>query len=248
MSLFEFRPEGNGGTIEYTLKVSRRAKHARLKMIPHTGLVVVVPVGFSQKKIDSLLQHHEAWIRKTAFRMDAHRPPPLPMHENGMPCTIVFRHLSEEWRIIYRSDIARLKADVNEMALHVPAAADDRDRCRRLLLSWLRQRAAKELLPKLRDIAESRGFDYSGAGVRLLHSRWGSCSSRRVISLNTKLLFLPEHLVYHIMIHELCHTVRMDHSRAFRELLQRHDPLWRSIDRELKTAWTYVPEWIVPQP
>ncbi|NTW11499.1 MAG: M48 family metallopeptidase [Chlorobiaceae bacterium] len=48
-------------------------------------------------------------------------------------------------------------------------------------------------------------------------------------------------------MHELCHTVRMDHSRAFRELLQRHDPLWRSNDRELKTAWKYVPAWIALQ-
>jgi predicted metal-dependent hydrolase len=209
MPLFEFRPEGNGGTIEYTLKVSTRAKYARLRMVPHAGLVVVVPQGYSRRKIESLLRDHEGWIMKTAARMDAHRPPPLPVHENGLPCTIVFRHLPEEWRIAYRGDITRMKMDGQEMALHVPAAADDRDRCRRLLLNWLRHRAEKDLLPKLRGIAESRGFDYSGAGVRLLHSRWGSCSSRRVISLNTKLLFLPEHLIHHIMIHELCQFMRV---------------------------------------
>ncbi len=248
MSLLVFRPDA-GGPIEYTLKVSTRAKYARLRMLPHAGLQVVVPgKGYSQRKIESLLLQHEAWIRKTAARMDAHRPEPEPTHENGMPVSLVFRHVPEEWHILYRSDISRTKADRMNMTLHLPALAANRERCRRLLLSWIRQRAAEELLPLLATLAESRGFTCSGAGVRLLHSRWGSCSSRKVISLNTKLLFLPEHLVRHILLHELCHTVHMDHSRSFRELLRHHDPLSRLSDRDLKTAWKYVPEWISLRP
>jgi predicted metal-dependent hydrolase len=247
MSFLLFRPDG-GEPVEYTIKVSSRARHARLKMMPHAGLVVVVPKKYSQGRIESLLREHEAWIRKTAERMDAHRPEPLPSHDNGLPKLISFRHVAEEWNVVYRADISRTKADMQQMTLFLPALPQEGERCRRLLLSWVRQRAASELLPLLAELAETRGFNYSGAGVRLLHSRWGSCSSRRVISLNTKLLFLPEPLVRHIMLHELCHTVHMDHSRSFRELLRRHDPLSKLSERELKTAWKYVPDWVVMRP
>lgn len=248
MSHFEFRPEGNGVPIGYILKVSPRAKYARLRMVPHTGLVVVVPEGYSRKKAEKLIHAHEAWIRKAAARMETNLPDSLPVLENGMPLTIVFRHLPEVWRIVYRSDIARTKADLLNMTLHVPALPTERERCRKIMLSWIRQRAANDLLPMLAGIAETSGFTYSGAGVRLLHSRWGSCSSLGVISLSTKLLFLPDHLVRHILLHELCHTAHMDHSRTFRELLRKHEPRWRSNERELKTAWKYIPEWVSAHP
>ena len=53
----------------YTLKVSVRAKSARLKMTPHGGLVVVVPPGFDKKKIAALLLCHEEWIRKVTAKI-----------------------------------------------------------------------------------------------------------------------------------------------------------------------------------
>ncbi|WP_347564598.1 hypothetical protein [Chlorobium sp. N1] len=37
--------------IPYTLKVSRRARSARLRMMPHDGLVVVIPVGFDRRPL-----------------------------------------------------------------------------------------------------------------------------------------------------------------------------------------------------
>jgi len=46
------------------------------------------------------------------------------------------------------------------------------------------------------------------------------------------------------MLHELCHTVRMDHSKHFWELLARHDPEWQSHRRQLPTAWRNVPAWL----
>ncbi|TLU85621.1 MAG: M48 family metallopeptidase [Chlorobium sp.] len=241
--------EKKAESLTYTVKVSKRAKNARLKMMPHAGLVVVVPSGFTQRKIDSLLQQHEAWIRKAARKIEAHRPEPLPMEENGLPSAIHLRYLSEEWSVSYHTRSSRsVRADHEGMALHVPADPSDREQCRKLLLSWLRLRAGKVLLPRLGEVAEAHGFGFAKAGVRLQHSRWGSCSSRGRITLNTKLLFLPDYLVYYIMVHELCHTVHMNHSRAFWELVKRHDPLCRASNREMNTAWKYVPEWASVQP
>ncbi len=234
----------------YTLKVSPRAKLARLKMTPHGGLVVVIPPGFDKKKIASLLIQHEEWIKKVAAKYDAQRPAPLPSAENGLPDTIAFPHFAESWSVAYAQtgigEVEWTKQQGNSLLVSGDVA--DTALTSSLLCSWLKRRAELHLLPSLEKLAAAHGFSYASAGIRLQHSRWGSCSSRRSITLNSKLLFLPEHLVRYIMVHELCHTVHMNHSRAFWELVHHHDPLCHSSNQEMKSAWKYVPEWASRRP
>ena len=58
-----------------------------------------------------------------------------------------------------------------------------------------------------------------------------------------KLLFLPSDLVDYVLLHELCHTVRMDHSAAFWALMAEHDPDCRAKRRLIKHADRHVPPW-----
>lgn len=82
---------------------------------------------------------------------------------------------------------------------------------------------ASLLLPKrLKELAGAHGFTFSSCSVRDSHSRWGSCSSRGSINLSIYLLLLPEELIDYVLLHELCHTVEMNHSERFWSLLDRH--------------------------
>jgi len=235
--------------LPYTIKISPRAKYARLKMTPYGGLVVVVPKGFDKKKISSLLLHHEEWIKKMAAKFDALRQDSVSVRDKGLPSQIVFPDFSETWSVVYNhAGSGGLElVESNGNSLFVSGDAADMVLCRRLLCSWLKHRARAILIPSLEKLAAAHGFNFAVAGVRLQHSRWGSCSSRRSITLNTKLLFLPDYLVRYIMVHELCHTVHLNHSRAFWSLVHQHDPLCYRNDLEMKTAWKYVPEWVCNQ-
>jgi predicted metal-dependent hydrolase len=250
MSTVPYSPERGSFPPPYTVKVSTRARYARLKMTPHDGLIVVVPQGFNKTHIAALLSRHELWIRKTAAQLDAHRQEPLPSREDGLPCKVVFPHCSEEWDVEY-TQTATGEAEIKENSPNSLLLSGDVDNdalCRKLLFSWLKHRAGMLLLPSFEKLATSLDFDYAEGKVRLQHSRWGSCTSGRVITLNTKLLFLPEYLIRHIMVHELCHTVHLNHSRAFWALVQQHDPLWRINNRDMKSAWKYIPAWVSGKP
>jgi len=75
---------------------------------------------------------------------------------------------------------------------------------------------AKRILPdKLKRLSEKHRLPFSDIKIRQSKSRWGSCSSKKNINLSYFLLLLPEHLVDYVLLHELCHTVEMNHSPRF---------------------------------
>ncbi|MDR0540592.1 MAG: M48 family metallopeptidase [Dysgonamonadaceae bacterium] len=82
---------------------------------------------------------------------------------------------------------------------------------------------AKQYLPaELQRLARLHGFHYSRVKIRKSKTRWGSCSSKGIINLSFYLMLLPLHLIEYVLLHELCHTVEMNHSAAFWSLLDRH--------------------------
>ena len=85
----------------------------------------------------------------------------------------------------------------------------------------LRRKAQSVLPAQLAQLAALHGFKYSAVKIRKSKSRWGSCSTKGTISLSFYLLLLPEHLIEYVLLHELCHTVQMNHSPAFWALVNK---------------------------
>src|SRR5690606_14502003 len=87
--------------------------------------------------------------------------------------------------------------------------------CKELLIRWLKKMAKIYLASQLNKISEVTQLSYKNLTIRDQQTRWGSCTRDKNISLNFRILFLPEHLASHILIHELCHTVHLNHSDKF---------------------------------
>lgn len=244
MSALSFR--GNSSGIAYTVKVSRRARHARLKMSPEEGLTVVLPVGFDPKRVSALVESKMEWIMKVQGNFDKHRPAETAQAETALPELIELAGIGESWRVEYRYDPLRPGIFIREVdgnVLDLSGGVDNRAWCFEALEGWLKHRAKLKLGSQLTRLAAINGFKISGVSVKKQKSRWGSCSSRGNINLNLKLIFLPPLLVRYIMIHELCHTLHMNHSACYWESVARFDPDYAVHDREMKHAWRFVPAW-----
>ena len=97
-----------------------------------------------------------------------------------------------------------------------------------------RREAGKILVQRLEELARKHGFKYNRVFIRNQKTRWGSCSSKDNISLNVKLVRLPETLMDYIILHELVHTRVKNHGKKYYAALDRIVGDRKSLDRELK--------------
>lgn len=100
---------------------------------------------------------------------------------------------------------------------------------------------AEKLLPfRLRDISNKIGIDYKSLDVKFLKSRWGSCTSKKEITLNAYLIQLDWALIDYVIIHELAHTVHQNHGDRFWSLVSEHCPQHKEFRKALKSKPTAI--------
>ena len=96
----------------------------------------------------------------------------------------------------------------------------------------LRERAMRELPRRLLELAADHGVVVTRVSVRNQRWRWGSCSRNGHLSLNWRLVQMPDAVRDYVMIHELMHLRQMDHSPTFWKLVAAACP-----DFEAARAW-----------
>lgn len=230
---------------DYSVRHSPKAKHLRLKVTREEGLQVVVPKGYDEQNIPALLLRKRSWIADALERVgEAKRF--LEPKSSHLPEVIRLAALGETWRVVYADGRVhsgiRLASEAGQLVL---SGSDlTRDAVILKLKGWLRSRVRDNLFPLAETLASKHHLKLQGLLVKSQRTRWASCSAKRNLALNTKLLFLPPELVRYVVVHELCHTVHMNHSSEFWRLLASHEPGYRALDKALREAWKTLPPWV----
>jgi len=236
------------------LRHSHRARRIAVRVAATGQVELVVPRGVSEHRAWAFLQSQSEWVQRHVARRRAQLPAPQAFPPPQLRLTLA----GETWRLFQAGGAGRARLSVQPATGDAAAAtrgglielrgSGSPEQWRRCLLAWLKRRALQEFTQRLDEQAVRHGFTYSEVKVRLQRTRWGSCSSRGVISLNLALLFQPEDVVRYLLCHELAHTRHMNHSQRFWRLVASCEPRWRELDRALLQGWRHVPAWIREMP
>jgi len=220
----------NHQTITYTLRRSFRARHARLEISRRTGLIVIVPRSYNISRLPGLLKLKEQWISKNLTRFHT-QPPPAPKKLKsgdtipylGLDLELVQQEDHQVDSIFLQGNRLAISPDLFHNGLLEPA-----------LEQWYRGEAARLITEKADRLGLQMGINYRRIGIRGQKTRWGSCSRKKNLSFNWKLIMAPEPVVEYVVIHELLHLKEMNHSKKFWELVARYCPGWREHKKWLK--------------
>ncbi|MCL4251116.1 MAG: M48 family metallopeptidase [Anaerolineae bacterium] len=90
-----------------------------------------------------------------------------------------------------------------------------------------------ELRALVKTWAQRIGVQPTRVSVREMFRKWGSCSRKGSVSLNTALCRVPRELAEYVICHELVHLIEFNHGKGFKALMNEHMPDWRVHEQAL---------------
>lgn len=205
--------------IFYTVRRSDRARRVRVTVEATRGVEVVLPRRAAQRDAGAAVRELAPWIERRLREAGEQRAAVAARGDKvpylGTMLTLVPQ--AGRTRVVQRDHTLLTPAG----AARVPA-----------LELWYRRKARAEIAPRVERAAAQLGSSYTSLSIRGQRTRWGSCSAKRALSFNWRLLLAPEAVLDYVVWHEVCHLEAMNHSPRFWSLVAAHCPDYRE-----KAAW-----------
>jgi predicted metal-dependent hydrolase len=215
----------------YNLIFSRR-RTISISVSPDKGVTVRAPLRTSPASIEKFVASRSDWVMKHL--------------ENFNDRTRLNGKIADGEKILFRGRelIVRLsdsrKAEVTisegEVFVGVPAGINGSG-AELVLKKWISAEAAKAITFRVKTLLsefESYGFKPSIIKIRTMKRRWGSCSSKGRITLNSELIKLDDIFTDYVILHELCHLKHHNHGAEYYKLLSEVFPDWKNVRKELR--------------
>jgi predicted metal-dependent hydrolase len=89
-------------------------------------------------------------------------------------------------------------------------------------------------------IQTTHNFATNSTYFRKMKSKWGSFSSRRNLTINTLLKYLPDELIEYVIFHEMAHSLERKHNKRFWLIVNEQYEDYQAKERELLTYWFLI--------
>jgi predicted metal-dependent hydrolase len=200
-----------------------RARRYLLRLCPNGTARVTLPRGGTLDEARRFAERNHDWLEQQFKKLETRPQRPA------------------DWRlgseILFRGQPVRIQSDqpglIHFGSETLPVADTSAD-LRPTIEKHLRHMAAPELSEHVSRLAGLHGLQVKRVTVRNQRSRWGSCSRAGAISLNWRLILLPDFVRDYIILHELAHLRQMNHSHRFWREVERLCPGFRVAEHWLK--------------
>ena len=224
---------GNQNDINYIVVFSRR-RTIGISIHPKNGVVIRAPYRTPSRIIEEVIQGKKNWIRKHQERFLKLENSTLPVSYSDN--SIHFFKGNSYFLKTLRSEkgYTNLHENLIEIGLTNPTSESV---IKRALYLWYKTEAMLYFTLKMKEVLlkfDSYNFKPSSMVVRTMKRRWGSCSVKGKITLNTELIRMTAPCIEYVIIHELCHLKHHNHGKEFYALMSEISPDWKLHKRKLK--------------
>ena len=197
------------------------------------GLVEVrAPFKIEQKEIDSFILQKNSWINKKLSIQKSIKKPTRKKFKNEENFQFLGKNLKLKITI---SENKKSYIDDKFIYLVLKNNKENfKEKIKEKLEIFFRETAKDIFKNKTLDEAKKIRVTPKKIIVRSYKRRWGSCSYKKDISYNWKLIMAPEKIIHYVVIHELCHLIHFNHSRDFWKSVGKILPDYKSSKEWLK--------------
>lgn len=214
--------------IHFLMRTNSRIKRPRLLVSPEEGLVVETPKLVTIKSAHKLINRKQQWVLEALEGIKEKRKLifDIKKFKNSV---IVF---GKEKVIEFKSDQAKdyiletnHKFIIGFKQQILPEGIVDKT-----LSDWLRTKAERYLPLRVRKLNKKR-FELNKIIIKDQKTLWGSCSADNNLNLNWRLIMAPQFASDYIILHELCHTKYLNHSKKFWNLVSKVSPTYAKAEK-----------------
>lgn len=181
-------------------------------------IVITVPVGFNMKNIPEIIDDMRPQLRNFIIEKEKnHR-----LVEDGMIIKTASLPIRIEVSDTIQSFYYSMRRDEAVILVSPTIDIESYESQMQLLhmINYIAYREAQRILIlRTKELAKRHSLSVSQVKISKSRTRWGSCSHKKNINLSYYLMLLPQKLIDYVILHELAHTIELNHSEAFWDLL-----------------------------
>lgn len=201
----------------YVLVRSRRRRKTMTLTIDRGGTVVIrTPLRTGKREVEHFFQQNRRWIaRKRAEKRELER---LSRPKSFAPGE-EFLFMGRTYKLHLKSRNGNTKPltwSSDGFVLRREHSKHARD----LFIKWYKEKAATKIAQRVRFFSEQLGLQPKAVRVTSAKAQWGSCSADNRLSFNWKLVMAERPAIDYIVVHELVHIKRKNHSARFWDTVQ----------------------------
>lgn len=230
----------DGRRVEYTIRISTRSKHARVRIGP-SGVEVVLPSHQRKRSAAEFLRENAVWVKAQLDRVDGLK---RVCTTRSSSKTVLFR--GREVIVSVEPMPSRCGTNLVEFdsdRLVIRRGSNSQTPPLRTLEYWLRRQARQDIECCLERSLPRVGRRPGRVYVMGQRTKWGNCSSLGNLSFNWRLVMAPPFVLEYVVVHEAMHLAIPDHSPEFRLAVRSQCPA-----TEKARAWLRRHEHLLMEP